>query len=302
MKEWLNYHHLLYFWTVAKRGSIVAASRELGLAHPTISAQIHRLEDALEEKLFVRRGRQLALTEAGRVAFKYADEIFTLGSEFVDTLKGRKSGSAMRLVVGVADVLPPSLVRRFLEPAYRLGEPMHVICRADKSVDEFIAELALHRLDVVIADGPSGPGVPVRAFNHLLGECATTFFAAPKLAKRLRRTFPRSLEGAPFLLPGAPSAIRRTLEHWLVAQGIKPEIVAELDDSALAKDFGKAGMGVFLAPSVIEAEVREQYGVHIVGRSEEVRHQFFAISVERRIRHPAVAAICEAARKDLFPH
>jgi len=298
--EWLNYHHLLYFWVVAKEGSIVRASKELRLAHPTISGQIHRLEEALGEKLFARRGRHLVLTESGRVAFRYADEIFSLGREFVDTLKGRASGRPLRLVVGVADVLPPSLVRRFLEPAFRLGQAVQVVCRADKSVEEFIAELALHRVDVVIADGPAGPGVPVRAFSHLLGECGTTFFAAEKLAASIHRKFPRSLAGAPFLLPGAPSAVRRALEQWFNAQDIQPRIVAEFDDSALAKDFGEDGMGVFAAPTVIEAEVRRHYRVRVVGRSDAVRQQFFAISVERKIKHPAVVAICEFARKDIF--
>ena len=298
--EWLNYHHLLYFWVVAKEGSIVRASEELRLAHPTISGQIHRLEEVLGEKLFARRGRHLVLTETGRVAFRYADEIFSLGREFLDTLKGRASGRPLRLVVGVADVLPPSLVRRFLEPAFRLGQPVRVICRADKSVEEFIAELALHRVDVVIADGPAGPGIAVRAFSHLLGECGTTFFAAAKLAATIRRKFPRSLDGSPFLLPGAPSAVHRALKQWFDSQDIRPRIVAEFDDSALAKDFGKEGMGVFAAPTVIEAEVRRHYRVRVVGRSEAVRQQFYAISVERKIKHPAVVAICEVARKDIF--
>ena len=298
--EWLNYHHLLYFWVVAKEGSIVRASEELRLAHPTISGQIHRLEEVLGEKLFTRRGRQLVLTEAGRVAFRYADQIFSLGREFIDTLRGRASGRPLRLVVGVADVLPPSLVRRFLEPAFRLGHAVQVICRADKSVEEFIAELALHRVDVVIADGPAGPGTRVRAFSHLLGECGTTFLAAPKLAPSTRRNFPRSLDGTPFLLPGAPSAVRRALEQWFDSQDIQPRIVAEFDDSALAKDFGREGMGVFAAPMVIEPEVRREYRVRVVGRSEAVRQQFYAISVERKIKHPAVAAVCEVARKDIF--
>jgi len=298
--EWLNYHHLLYFWVVAKEGSIVRASEELRLAHPTISGQIHRLEENLGEKLFARRGRNLVLTEVGRVAFRYADEIFSLGREFVDTLKGRASGKPLRLIVGVADVLPPSLVRRFLEPAFRLGHAVQIVCRADKSVEEFIAELALHRVDVVIADGPAGHGIPIRAFSHLLGECGTTFFAAARLAASTRRKFPRSLDGTPFLLPGAPSAVRRALEQWFNSQDIHPRVVAEFDDSALAKDFGREGMGVFAAPTVIEAEVRQQYRVGVVGRSEAVRQQFYAISVERKIRHPAVAAVCEAARKDLF--
>src|SRR5688572_4497547 len=260
--EWLNYHHLLYFWVVAKEGSIVKASEELHLAHPTISGQIHRLEESLGEKLFARRGRRLVLTEAGRIAFRYADEIFSLGREFVDTLKGRGTGRSLRLVVGVADVLPPSLVRRFLEPAFRLGEPVRIVCRGDKSVEEFVAELALHRVDVVIADGPA-TGTKVRAFNHLLGECGTTFFAAAKLAASTRRKFPRSLDGAPFLLPGAPSSVHRALEQWFDEQKIRPRIVAELDDSALAKDFGNEGMGLFAAPSVIEAEVMEHYNVQI---------------------------------------
>jgi LysR family transcriptional activator of nhaA len=298
--EWLNYHHLHYFWVVAKEGSIVRASKELRLAHPTISGQIHRLEEVLGEKLFARGGRQLVLTEAGRVAFRYADEIFSLGREFVETLRGRSSGKPMRLVVGVADVIHPSLVRRFLEPAFRLGVSIRLVCRADKSVEEFVAELALHRVDLVLADGPPPPGIGVRAFSHPLGECGTTFFATTKLAARLRRGFPRSLGGAPFLLPGAPSTVRRALQQWFDGQDIRPLIVAECDDSALAKDFGEEGMGVFAAPTVIDAEVLKHYRVRVVGRAEEVRQQFFAISGERKIKHPAVVAICEAARQDIF--
>lgn len=245
--EWLNYHHLLYFWMVAKEGSVVRASEVLHLAHPTISGQIHRLEAVLGEKLFARRGRQLALTEAGRVAFRYADEIFSLGREFVDTLKGRASGRPLRFSVGVADVLPPSLVRRFLEPAFRMGHPVQVTCRADKSVEEFVADLAL-----------------------------------------------------PFLMPGPRSAVRRALEQWFEAQSVRPVVIAEFDDSALAKDFGKAGMGIFAAPTVIENEVVQQYRVRIVGRANAVRQHFYAISVERKIKHPAVIAIREAARQKVF--
>jgi LysR family transcriptional activator of nhaA len=298
--EWLNYHHLLYFWVVAKHGSIVRASAELRLAHPTISGQIHRLEEVLGEKLFARRGRHLVLTEAGRVAFRYADEIFSLGQEFIETLKGRSSGKPMRLVVGVADVLPPSLVRRFLEPAFRLATPVRIVCRADKSVEEFVAEMALHRVDMVLADGPPAPGIALRAFSHFLGECGTTFFATPKLAAKLRRNFPASLDDNPFLLPGAPSTVRRALEQWFDTEDIRPKIVAECDDSALAKDFGEEGMGVFAAPSVIETEVLHHYRVRVVGRSEKVRQQFYAISGERKIKHPAVVAISEAARQDIF--
>ena len=298
--EWLNYHHLQYFWAVAKEGSIARASEVLRLAHPTISGQIHKLEEVLGEKLFVRRGRNLVLTESGRLAFRYADEIFSLGREFVDTLKGRASGHPIRLVVGVADVLPASLVRRFLEPAFHLGQPVRVICRADKSVEEFVAELALHRVDVVLADGPAGSGVPVRAFSHPLGECGTSFFAAPKLASSIKRRFPRCLDGVPFLLPGAPSTVRRSLEQWLISKDVHPAMVAEFDDSALTKAFGMAGLGVFAAPTVIESEVLQQYAVRVIGRSEEVRQQFYALSVARRIKHPAVVAISKSAREDIF--
>ena len=191
-------------------------------------------------------------------------------------------------------------MRRFLEPAFRLGQSVRVVCRADKSVDEFVAELALHRVDVVIADGPASSGVAVRAFNHLLGECGTTFFAAPKLAASTRQKFPRSLDGVPFLLPGEPSTIRRSLEQWFIAEDIHPVIVAEMDDSALAKSFGMEGLGVFAAPSVIEKEVLDQYRVRVIGRSPALHQQFYAISVERKIKHPAVVAICESARQDIF--
>jgi LysR family transcriptional activator of nhaA len=298
--EWLNYHHLLYFWVVAKEGSIVRASKVLRLAHPTISAQVHRLEEVLGEKLFLRRGRDLVLSESGRIAFRYADEIFSLGREFVDTLKGRATGRPLRLVVGVADVLPQSLVRRFLEPAFHLDQQVRIVCRADKSVEEFVAELALHRVDVVLSDGPPGPSVAVRAFSHPLGDCGTTFFAAPKLAGAIRRKFPSSLDGVPFLLPGGPSTVRRSLEQWFQTQDVRPRIVAEFDDSALARDFGNEGLGVFAVPTVIEDEVLKSRRVRVVGRSDEVRQQFYAISVERRIKHPAVVAICEAARQDIF--
>ena len=298
--EWLNYHHLQYFWVVAREGSIVRASEQLRLAPPTISGQIHKLEQMLGEKLLARRGRNLVLTEAGRLAYRYADEIFSLGREFADTLKGRATGRPMRLVVGVADVLPASLVRRFLEPAFRLDQPVRVVCRADKSVDEFVAELALHRVDVVIADGPVGSGVPVRIFSHPLGECGTSFFSSPRLAASLKRNFPRSLDGTPFLLPGAPSTVRRSLEQWLATRDLHPAIVAEFDDSALARSFGAEGMGVFAAPTVIESEIRRQSEVRVIGRAEEVRQQFYALSVERKIKHPAVVAICKSAREDIF--
>jgi LysR family transcriptional activator of nhaA len=299
--QWLNYHHFLYFYIVAKEGSIVAASKQLLLAHPTISGQIHRFEEVIGEKLFVHSGRNLVLTDAGRVAFRYAEEIFSLGSEFLDTMQGRGTlHRPLRLVVGIADVLPASLVRQFLEPAFNLKQPVRVVCRADKSVAEFVAELALHTVDVVIADTPAATSGPIQAYSHLLGECGTTFFAQPKLATRLRRKFPLSLEGAPVLLPGAPSALRGELDGWFRELDVHPQVVGEFDDSALAKDLGRQGMGIFAAPSVIEQEVMHDYKVRVVGRAEKLRQQFYAISVERKVGHPAVAAICDSARRELF--
>ena len=298
--EWLNYHHLLYFWTVAREGTIARASEELRLAQPTISGQIRRLEEVLHEKLFVRRGRNLVLTDVGRVVFRYADEIFSIGRELMDTVKGRATGRPIRLVVGVSDDLPKSIVHRILEPAFRIEEQVRVVCREDRSTEAFLGELAVSAVDVVLSDAPAGPGTPIRAFSHLLGECGTAFVAAPDLARSARRRFPRSLDGAPFLLPGGSSVLRRTLEQWFASQDIRPRIVAELDDPALAKIMGEAGLGVFAVPAVVETEVLERYKLLRVGRAEDLRQRFYAISVERRIRNPAVAAICEGARKDIF--
>jgi LysR family transcriptional activator of nhaA len=298
--EWLNYHHLLYFWVVAKAGSLARASRELHLAHPTLSGQIHRLEEALGTKLFTRQGRNLVLTEAGHVAFRYADEIFSLGREFLDTVKGRASGRPLRLVVGVSNVLPKSMVYRMLEPIFHLTEPVRVLCREDRSTEAFLGELAMHAVDVVLADAPVGPGTAVRAFNHLLGVSGTTFFAAPQLAESCGQGFPHSLDGMPFLLPAGSAMLRRTLEQWFAAQDIRPQVVGELEDAALVKVLGEAGLGIFAAPSVDEEEVLQRYQVQRVGCVEALQQRFYAISAERRIRHPAVIAICEAARRDIF--
>ena len=297
--EWLNYHHLLYFWMVAKEGSIVRASKELHLAHPTISGQIHRLEEVLGEKLFVRRGRNLALTDVGQMAFRYANDIFALGSELLETVKGR-GGRPIRLVVGVSDVLAKSIVHKILEPAFRLGEPVRLVCREDRSMDAFMADLGAHAVDVVLSDAPAGPSTSVRAFSHLLGECGAVVLSAPAVAKQLRRGFPGSLNGAPFLLPAATSTLRRALDAWFDERDLRPKIVAEFDDTALAIVLGEAGLGVFVVPEVVEQEIRRRYKVQLVGRLDGLRQRFYAISVERKIRHPAVAAICEAARKHIF--
>jgi LysR family transcriptional activator of nhaA len=298
--EWLNYHHLLYFWAVARYGSVVRASSELRLAQPTISGQVRRLEHVLGEKLFDRVGRHLVLTDVGRTVFLYADEIFSLGQDLIGTLKGRPSARPLRLTVGVADVLPKVLVRKLIEPAFHIDKPIHLVCREDRVVEDFLAQLTGQELDLVLADRPLGPGIRAHAFNHLLGECGTTFLGTAKLAAGLRRGFPRSLDGAPCLLPGPHATVRRALDQWLDNARLRPMLVAEFDDSALMYAFGEEGQGIFPSPTVFEAEFRRRYHVQVVGRVKAVRQQFYAISVDRRVRHPAVAAIIKAARRDIF--
>lgn len=297
--EWLNYHHLLYFWTVAKEGSIVRASDKLSLTQATISAQIRSFEESLGEKLFTRVGRRLILTETGRLAFRYADEIFSLGREFMDTLKGRPSGQPLRFRVGITDILPKLIAQRLLEPAFQIAEPVRMICHEGKT-DSLLAQLALHELDLVLTDAPVGSGIKVRAFNHLLGDCGLTIFGGVKIAVKYKRGFPRSLDGAPFLLPTDNTTMRRSLNQWFEAKAIHPIVVGEFEDSALLKVFGQQGRGLFAASSAIEREVLDQYGVRVMGRLEDVRERFYAISIERKLKHPAVIAICESARKDLF--
>lgn len=297
--EWLNYHHLLYFYLVAREGGLAPASAQLRLAQSTVSGQIRALEESLGEKLFTRAGRRLALTETGTMVYRYADEIFSLGRELQDTLHKRPVGRPMRLVVGLADVVPKRVARRLLEPALRMAQPIRLVCREDKP-ERLLAELAVHDLDVVIADAPAPTSVRVKAFNHLLGECGLVFFAAAELAQRLRGRFPQSLDGAPILLPTENTSLRRSLDQWFDAQGIRPQIVAEFDDSALLKVFGQSGIAVFPTPSVIAQEVQEQYRVERVGTVDEIRERYYAISVERRLKHPAVVAISEEARRRVF--
>ena len=297
--EWLNYHHLLYFWTVARLGSVSRATDELYLAQPTISAQIRALEESLGEKLFTRVGRNLVLTEVGRTVFRYADEIFSLGRELSETIVGRSIGRPVRLVVGITDVMPKLVAYRLLEPALRMTDPIRMVCHEDKA-ERLLAELATHGLDLVLTDAPIGPTVKVRAFNHLLGECGVTIFATSKLAGVYRRRFPQSLEGAPFLLPTENTTSRRSLDHWFETEKIHPFVVGEFEDRALLNVFGQSGMGLFAGPSAIEPEIKRQYGVQIVGRIEAIRERFYAISVERKLKHPAVLAISDSARKKLF--
>jgi LysR family transcriptional regulator, transcriptional activator of nhaA len=293
--EWLNYHHLLYFWTVVREGGVGRAAEKLRLSQPTVSAQVRALEVRLGEKLFARVGRRLVPTDVGQVVYRYADEIFSLGRELLDTVQGRATGRPMRLVVGVADVLSKQIAYRLLAPALDLPTPVRMICREARA-EALLAALAVHEVDLVLADTPVPPTVHVKAYSHLLGESAVTCFAEAALAARLRRRFPRSLTGAPMLLPGDGTVVRRQLDDWFQANDIRPAIVGEFDDSALMKAFGEQGAGVFVGTTAISAEIRRQYRVQSIGGIDAVRERFYAISHERRIKHPAVVAIAEAAR------
>jgi LysR family transcriptional activator of nhaA len=297
--DWLNYHHLYYFWLVAREGSIAGAAKQLHLAHPTISKQIRQLETSLQNKLFKRVGRNLRLTEFGNTVFEYAEEIFSVGRELQDAARGRPSGRPLRFVVGTPDVLPKLICHRLLKPAFSISEEIHIFCH-EASHDDLILELALHRLDIVLSDGPAGATTNVRAFNHLLGECGVTFFAKADLAAKYRRRFPRSLDGAPLLMPTDKTATRRALDQWFYSEQLRPKIIGDFQDSALMNTFGQDGVGVFPAPSVIEKDVCRQYGVRVVGRIDAVRERYYAISVERRLKHPAVLAVLSAARENLF--
>jgi len=297
--EWLNYHHLLYFWTVAQEGSLTRGARKLNLTPQTISAQLRTLEGVLGEQLFDRSGRQLRLTEIGRVAFRYSDEIFGLGRELIDALEGRLSGRPLKLVVGVADVLPKLVAHQLIQPAFELDEQVRIECRADKA-GKLLAALAVHELDVVLTDAPIPPTANVRAFNHVLGECGVAFMASPPLIAAYRKGFPRSLHHAPFLLPTNGTMLRRSLDEWFGRHGIQPRIVGEFEDSALLKVFGQADAGIFCVPSIIVNEVKRQYKVRKLGQTNEIVERFYAISVERKIQHPAVAVVCDTARKRTF--
>lgn len=296
---WLNYHHLLYFWTVARAGTIAAASRELHLSQPTISTQLKTLEDSLGQRLFQRQGRRLVLTDVGRTAFRFADEIFRLGRELQGAVTRGPAAQQVHFVVGVADVIPKLVAERLLEPAFDAVPDLQMECY-EGPLSQLLGRLALHELDVVLSDQPASNDIKVRAFNHQLGESGTSFFAAPSLLSVLKKPFPQVLEGAPMLLPAVGTHLRVTLEQWLDAKAVHPKSVAEFDDSALLKVFGQRGRGVFAAPTIIESEVKRQFDVEVLGRTDEVRHTYYAISVERRLRHPAVVAVADTARNTMF--
>ncbi|MBN2193242.1 MAG: LysR family transcriptional regulator [Polyangiaceae bacterium] len=297
--EWLNYHHLLYFWTVAREGGLMPAGKVLRLSHSTLSAQIHALETALGEQLFTRVGRKLELTEMGRIVWRYADEIFTLGRELVETVQGRSTGHPLRFTVGIVDVVPKLVVARLLAPALELDEPVQLVCR-EAPYDSLLAELATHALDLVVSDAPVPAGSHVRAYHHLLEETGVTLFGTRELVKEYREGFPDSLAGAPVVLPLEQLPLRRALDQWFERVGVTPRVVAACEDSALLKTLGAGGIGLFPGATVMTGEIESTYGVRALGSLEGVSQRFYAISVERRLKHPAVVAITETARQRVF--
>jgi len=297
--EWLNYHHLLYFWMVAKKGSIARACEELRLAQPTISGQLRALEESLGDKLFARQGRGLVLTEAGHVVYRYAEEIFALGSELTDVLKGRPRSRPLRLIVGVSDLIPKLIAYRILEPALALKGGVQMECYED-TPEKLLFSLSAHESDLVLTDAPAHSAARVRVFNHLLGSSKVALFASPRLASFYRKRFPHSLTGAPFLLPMRNSALRQMMDQWFEAHSIRPRILGEFQDTALLTAFGQAGAGIFAAPVAIEREVRNRYRVAKIGDMGTRVTEYYAVSAERKIRHPAATVIAEVAKNRLF--
>ena len=297
--DWLNYHHLLYFWTVAREHSVSKAAAALHVAQPTVSAQLRSLERALGQKLFERHGRQIRLTAEGEKVFRYADEIFSLGRELLQTVKGEPQHAPRRFRVGVSDALPKLTTYRLLEPALAMQPAFRLHIRIDKT-ERLLGELAVHALDLVVADAPMMPSLKVRAFSHLLGETSVSIFGAAPLARAARRKFPASLHAAPMLLQTTNTAMRQSLDQWFDAHGIEPCIVGEVEDMAMLQTLGEHGLGLFAAPTVVRQEICRRYKVAWVGELDRVRERFYGISVERRITHPAVRLIADQAKRRLF--
>lgn len=296
----INYKHLHYFVQVAETGSVAAASRQLHLTPQTISGQIQLLADRLGGPLFEKVGRRLVLTDTGRLALGYAQEIFSLGSELEAAVREKtRQGRTVEFRVGVADAVPKSIAYHLVEPALKVKEPVRIVCR-EWRLDRLLSELAVHALDLVIADAPLPPTVSVKAFSHRLGSSRIGVFAARALKSRSRKPFPDCLHGAPLLMPGEDSAAGQRLRAWFESRGLGPRIVAEFDDSALAQEFGRQGVGYLLGPEVLTDEIESRLQVERVGTIDEVEEQFYAISIERRITHPCVLAITHAARGELF--
>jgi len=297
--EWLNYHHLRYFLAVAQEGGLRAAAEKLHVSPPSISAQIRELEEALGEKLFRRSGRANVLTDAGQIALRHAEEIFSLGRELVSAVKQHPTSRVVRIHVGVADAFPKLVTYEILKPLFARADPIHVVCREGK-LEDLLPQLAAHRLDIVLSDEPAPSTVKIRAFNHLLGESGVTFCAAADQAAKLRRGFPRSLHGAPAFLPAENTALRRSLENWFRSLQIRPRVVAEFDDAALMKVAAANGLGFVPIPTIVESEAVTRYDLRRIGATERCRDQFYAITAERKITHPLISMITEQAQKLTF--
>lgn len=295
----INLGQLRCFWAVAKAGGVHRASENLHLTPQTLSGQITRLEETLGVALFNRVGRRLELTETGRLTLSYAEEIFQVSTELEEVLREKPNKPRQLFRVGISDVVPKSIAYRLIAPALQLAEPIRLVCREDKLI-KLLGELAIHQLDLIIADAPQPYAMDVKGYSHKLGECGITFLASELLAKKISKPFPENLKKTPLLLPGQDSALRNALTRWLSAQDVRPNIVGEFDDSALMKSFGQAGAGVFPVPSVVADEVCKQYQVKIVGSTEDIKEQFYIISSERRLTHPAVKAVSENAREEIF--
>lgn len=297
--ERLNYQHLYYFWVVAKHGSITAACEVLHLAQPTISGQLAIFEQAVGSKLLLKQGRTLVLSETGRAVFHYAEEIFSLGRELTHMLKGRSTERGVRLNLGISDALPKLLAYSLVEPLLRLPELVQIHCLEDKT-ERLLAELALHGVDLVLCDVPATPASGARVFNHFLGESVVGIFAVPQLAERYRLDFPRCLNGAPFLLPTGNTALRRSLDQWFDTHELSPFIQVEVEDSALLKTFGAGGSGLFFSPVAVSEAIQRQYGVQMLGVAEGVVERFYAVTAQRRLKHPLVNTMLEQAQHGLF--
>jgi len=295
----LNYSHLQYFWAVAREGSIVKASEVLHLTPQTISGQLKLLEESIGQPLFNRTGRRLVMSEMGRLVFEYADEIFSIGGELANVVRGQQIRGPSTLAIGVVSSMPKLIAERIIAPALTGEEAIRIRCH-EATLEKLLSELAVHRLDLVLSDQPMPPGIGLRAYNHRLGESGMSVFARSDIADGYAEGFPSSLNDAPMLVPTQSSATRRRLDEWLESNGITPSIVGEFDDSALLKAFGEAGVGLFAAPTVIEDEICRMYQATVVGRTMEITERFYAISAERRLKHPSVVCITERARTDLF--
>jgi LysR family transcriptional regulator, transcriptional activator of nhaA len=286
----LNYHHLLYFWAVAKEGSLRLASERLHVSQPSISTQLKQLEEFFGAPLFTRASRRLALTATGQTVLEYADEIFSLGQELLTAVHQEPGERALRLNVGVADALPKIIVRQHLSPIFELGRAVRVICR-EGSLEELITQLAGHKLDVVLADEPSTSALRVRTFNHLLSTSKVVICAAPVLARSLTKNFPHSLDGAPAILPVGEMALRRQLEHWFESHHIRPRVVAEVEDTALLIDLGAQGLGFIPVYSAVLEEIGRSSRFQRIGIAKGLRMEVFAITAQRRLQHPGVLAM-----------